>query len=140
MKCLVCNNNIRISTLKQLYSFGPLFLCTHCSQNLVPKSADVLYHDNEWMRTVINKLNQGDLALIQIFKKDLHKTLLKKKITPPNIKIIEAKKDLPYPWLEILVDSIRLDLKNRQLTSEEEPFVVAVEKQKNVSNQVSFIG
>ena len=146
MKCLVCDNNIRINTLKQLSSPQPLLLCAHCSQNLVPKSVNVLYNDNEWIRTVIGKLNQGDIALIQLFKNDLQKALSKKKAIHSNIKIIEAKNDSsgiktsPYPWLEILVDSIKLASKDRYLGSRTESIIVAVEKQKNISNQVAIVG
>ena len=140
MKCVVCDNDIRIDTLKQLCALNPLLLCSHCSQNLVLKSADVLYDDNEWIRFVIDKLNQGDIALTQLFKNDLQKALLKKKVTHVNIKIIEAKKDLPYPWLEILIDSIRLDSKDHHLATSLESVVVAVEKQKDASNQIVIVG
>jgi len=139
MKCLVCDNNIRINTLKQLCTPHPLLLCAHCSQNLVSKSVNVLYNDNDWIRTVIAKLNQGDIALIQLFKNDLQKALSKKKATHSNIKIIEVK-NLPYPWLEILVSSIRLDSKDHYLGSRSESIVVAVEKQENTSNQVAIVG
>ena len=140
MKCLVCDNDIRIDSLKQLFAFQPLLLCSRCSQNLIPKSADILYADNEWMRTVIDKLNRGDIALIQLFKNDLKKALSKKRAVNSKLKIIEAKQDLPYPWLEILLNSIGfIPLANNQNT-QAESIVVAVEKQTNTSTQIAIVG
>jgi len=139
MRCVVCGNDIRIDSLKQLFAPQPLLLCSSCSQNLVPKSADVLYEDNEWIQSVINKLNQGDIVLIELFKRSLRKTLLKKGAVNSRIKIIEAKQDLPYPWLEILIDSIGLYSKEGSLDSSAESIVVAVKKQKNINHQIAII-
>ena len=140
MKCIVCDNNISIDSLKQLFALRPLLLCSRCSQNLIPKSADVLYEDNEWIRSVIDKLNQGDIVLIELFKGSLRKVLSKKEVIDSKIKIIEAKEDLPYPWLEILIDSIKLDSKRRDLTTSTEFIIVAVEKQKNADRQIVIVG
>ena len=140
MKCVMCDNDIRIDSLKQLFALQPLLLCSRCSQNLIPKSADVLYDDNEWIRTVIDKLNQGDIALTQLFKQDLQKALSKKGALNSKIKIIEAKEDLPYPWLEILIDSIRMDSKGGELVTSAESIVVAVEKEQNIGHQIAIIG
>jgi len=143
MKCLVCDNNIRIDTLRQLCTLQPLLLCSLCAHYLIPKSVDVLYNDNEWIRSVIDKLNKGDIALTQLFKSDLQKALLKKKAIHSNIKIIEAKKELPYPWLKILVADMRLDSKDSQehhLSPSTESIVITVEKQKNARNQIAIVG
>ena len=147
MKCLVCDNNIKIDSLKKLFALQPLLLCSRCSQNLIPKSADVLYEDNEWMRFVIDKLNQGDIVLIEIFKNRLQRALSKKGAINSKLKIIESKQDLPgsknylpYPWLEILIDSIRSDSKGGCPATSVETFVVAVEKEKNTDHQVAIIG
>jgi len=142
MKCVVCDNEIRIDTLKQLFSLDPLLLCNRCAQYLIPKSADVLYDDNEWIRSVIDRLNQGDIVLIKLFKNQLQKALLKKGAINSKIKIIEAKQDLPYPWLEILIDSIMTDLKRdiNNTTPSAELIVVAVEKQKNADRQIVIVG
>jgi hypothetical protein len=134
MKCIVCDNNIRIDTLKQLFALNSLLLCSCCSQNLIPKSEDVLYDDNEWIRIVIGKLNQGDIALTSLFKNRLQKSLAKKRTMNSKIKIIEAEKDpqakgfLPYPWLEILIECIELEMKWGNLDDSAEIIVVAVEK------------
>ena len=140
MKCIVCGNNIKIDSLKQLFALRPLLLCSRCSQNLIPKSSDVLYKDNEWIRSIIDKLNQGDIALIDIFKKDLQRALSKKVAIKFKVIIVEAKQDLPYPWLEILVDRIELNSKRECLAKSTEAIVVAVVKQKNVVHQVAIIG
>ena len=140
MRCIVCDNDIRIDTLKQLFALAPLLLCGRCSQNLIPKSADVLYEDNEWIRLVIDRLNQGDIALIQLFKKDLKKALLNKDVVNSKVEVIEIKEDLPYPWLEILVDDVVGDSKRNTLEKPAESFVVAVEKQERVSHQIVVVG
>jgi len=140
MKCIVCDNDIRIDSLKLLFALRPPLLCSRCSQNLIPKSANVLYEDNEWIRSIIDKLNQGDILLIELFKNSLRKTLLKKGAINSKIKIIEAKQDLPYPWLEILIDSLELDSKKRNLNTSMKSIVVAVEKQKNVDYQIVILG
>ena len=140
MKCIVCGNNIRIDSLKQLFALQPLLLCSYCTRNLIPKKTDVLYEDNEWIRSVIDKLNQGDIVLIELFKKDLKKALSKKRAIKSKIRIIEAKQDSPYPWLEILVDSIGFDSKGGCLANSVEDIVVTVEKQENSNHQVVIIG
>ena len=140
MRCLVCDNDIRIDTLKQLFALHPLSLCSRCAQHLIPKSADVLYEDNEWIRSVIDKLNQGDMALIQLFENSLQKTLLKKGVIRSQLQIVEAKADLPYPWLEILVDNILKKSQREDLEPSAEVLVVAVEKQESVGNQVVVFG
>jgi len=135
MKCIVCNNDIRIDSLKQLFALQPILLCNNCSKNLIPKSIEVLYEDNEWIRTVIDKLNRGDIVLTKILKNRLQKTLLKKRATKSKIKIIEADENLPYPWLEILLDSIELNSKEE----DSESIIVTVYKQKNANHQVAII-
>ena len=147
MKCIVCDNDIKVDSMRQLFALQPLLLCSRCSQNLVPKSADVLYEDNEWIRSVIDKLNQGDIVLIELFRNDLQRALSKKRVINSKIRIIEAKQNLskaknysPYPWLEILVDSIGFDSKGKCLTNSAEAIVITVEKQKNANHQVAIIG
>jgi len=143
MKCIVCDNDIRIDTLKQLFAFNPLLLCSRCSQNLILKSVDVLYDNNEWIRFVIERLNQGDIVLIELFKKDLQKALSNKRAIHSKIKIFEAREDLPYPWLEILVDNIMKDMKvskQDHLNTSTESVVITVEKKKNIDNQIAIVG
>ena len=140
MKCLVCDNMIRLNTLQQLFALQPLLLCSSCSCHLVPKSANVLYEDNEWIRSVIDKLNRGDLVLVQLFKKDLQKALLKKRAVHSNIQIVEARGGLTYPWLEILVESIKLELKGDRLDLPAEPLVITVDREKDIDNQIVIVG
>jgi len=140
MKCIVCDNGIRIDSLKQLFALRPPLFCHRCAQNLIPKSADILYEDNEWIRAVIDRLNQGDIVLTRLFENSLQKVLTKKGVINSKIKIIEAKEDLPYPWLEILLDSIGFDSKEGALDGTGDFIVVAVCKQDNVSHQVAIIG
>jgi hypothetical protein len=138
MKCLVCDNTIRIDTLKQLFAPSPLLLCGRCEQNLIPKQGDVLFEDNEWIRQVIEKLNQGDVILINLFKNNLKAMLQKKKGMISNITIIEHADELPYPWLEILVNEV-LDASSGQFNTSTERLVVSVVAHENIPNQISII-
>lgn len=147
MRCIRCDNEIRINTLKQLFAWQPLLLCGHCSPNLVSKSTDFLFEDNEWMRSVIDKLNQGDLILIQLFKNELKKALAKHSTEHLKIEIIESKKDLPYPWLEILVNSVMKDAEIDASNASIGRLIVAVEKQEcrptrqeGIDSQIAIIG
>jgi|GEM_PF-1460631 len=140
MKCIVCDNDIRIDTLKQLFALQPLLLCSRCAHYLIPKSVDVLYEDNDWIRSVVDKLNQGDIALIELFKTPLQKALIKKAAVNFKVKVIKAKDDLPYPWLEILVNSVMKKSRMEALMPSTETLVIAVEKQEDVEVQVSIFG
>ena len=145
MNCIVCDNDIRIDSLKKLFALKPALLCSSCSQYLIPKSLDILYEDNEWIRSVIDKLNQGDIALIELFKNRLQRALSKKGAIHTKVKIIETKQDFPatnspYPWLEILLDSIMFDSKRGNLVTSAEFIVVTVEKEKNTTHQIAIIG
>jgi len=107
---------------------------------LIPKSTDVLFEDNEWIRTVVDKLNQGDLALVELFKKHLKKALIQKEALNSDIKIIEMKQDSPYPWLEILVESILKERQKNSSSSLANEFVITVEKKENVNAQIHLLG
>ena len=139
MKCIVCDNDIRINSLRQLFSLQPLYLCSCCSQNLVPKSADVLFEDNVWIRSVIDRLNKGDIVLTKLFRDRLQKVLSYKGVTKSKIEIIEAKQGLEYPWLEILIDSINFKPKRKHSTITVEYICVSVHKQKSVKHQVTIV-
>ncbi|MCL1990947.1 MAG: hypothetical protein FWG67_08675 [Defluviitaleaceae bacterium] len=140
MTCIACDNSIRIETLKQLFALKPLLLCGRCSEYLIPKSTEILYEDNEWIRTIIDRLNQGDLVLIQLFKRHLQKALIKKGTLKSKMIIIESKEALPYPWLEILVESIIKKDKKIIFSPSRDELLITVEKQKNVKSQISLIG
>jgi len=140
MKCLVCDNDIRVDTLNQLFSLQPLKLCGRCSPNLRPKSKEVLFEDNEWIRAVIDKLNQGDIALVQLFENSLRKALIRKKIVDSKLKIIESRDDLPYPWLEILVNRVLNDSKKETSVSSNAEFAIGVVKEENANLGISLIG
>jgi len=140
MRCLVCDNDIKIDTLKQLFSIQPLKLCGRCSESLIPKSIDILFHDNEWMRVVVDRLNQGDLALICLFRNQLQKALVKKGAMNAHIKVIEMREDSPYPWLEILMESILKERKENPYYTPMDEFVIAVEMDESVCYQIFLFG
>lgn len=138
MKCLVCDHTIRIDTLKQLFATSTLLLCQRCEQNLIPKQGNILFEGNEWLRHVIEKLNQGDVILINLFKNRLKAELQKKKSSISNITIVEHADDLPYPWLEILVNEV-LKASSRRRSTTDEILVVSVVAHENIPNQISII-
>lgn len=140
MRCIVCDNDVRIETLKQLFSLQPLLLCHECSKHLIPNSIDVLYRDNDWVRSIIERLNRGDLALIAIFKPLLQKVLSKKGAHNFNIRVIETSKNIPYPWLEILVNDSVSKAPKKNLVSSAEALIITVEKEKNNSCGISIVG
>jgi hypothetical protein len=138
MKCLVCDNTIRIDTLKQLFAPSPLQLCVRCEQRLIPKEGEILFENNEWIRHIIEKLNQGDIILINLFKNTLKAALHKKKATISNITIIEYSQEIPYPWLEILVnEALTISSDNRNISAE--LLVISVVAQEHTPNQISII-
>lgn len=137
MKCLVCDHTIRIDTLKQLFATSSLLLCSRCEQNLIPKQGNILFESNEWLEQVIERLNQGDLILINLFKNRLKSELQKQKSSISNITIVEHADNLPYPWLEILVDEVLGASGSRRSTSTE-GLVVSVIAHENIPNQISI--
>lgn len=139
MKCLVCDNEIRINTLKQLLAPSPLLLCGRCEQYLVPRQGDILFEDNEWMHQMIEKLNQGDMILIHLLKPHLKAALQKKKATISNVTVVEYSDELSYPWLEILVNEV-LNPSSSQRNTSTELLVVSVLAQGNTPNQILIIG
>ena len=140
MKCLVCDNEIRIDSLKQLFSPQPLRLCSRCSVNLVPAvEAGTLFQRNEWMDTVIERLNRGDLVLIELFKKELLKKISQKEWRGYQIMTENPVQEMPYPWLEILVQQVEKDAKANISECSADVLTLTVEKAKNVENQIGII-
>jgi len=139
MRCLVCDNEIRINCLKQLFSFQPLRICSRCSVNLIPSvEVGILFQRNEWMESVIDKLNQGDLVLIELFKNELLKQLSCKEWKNYRVEAANLDKEIPYPWLEILVQQVKKDTKEEVLVSVADVLVITVVKEKNVKNQIGI--
>jgi len=140
MRCLICDNEIRIDSLKQLFSVEPLRLCSRCSSNFVPSDeAGTLFQYNEWVVSVIDKLKQGDLVLIELFKKELVKKLSRKEWKNYRVTVENPNQEIPYPWLEILVQQVEKDAKQDVLVASDDVLVVTVEKAKNVKNQIGII-
>ena len=140
MKCLVCDNDIRIDTLQQLFVLAPLLLCGRCMPYLIPKSNDVLFENNEWLSLVIEKLNRGDIILTQLFKTQLQIALQKRKKLISNIKIVEYSNTLLYPWLEILVNDALTEIKTQNhATKSTKTLTISVNFKENIPNQIAII-
>jgi len=140
MKCIVCDNNIRIDTLKQLFNLKPLLLCSRCSPNLILKSAEILYTDNDWIQLVIDRLDKGDIVLTKLFETALQKALLKRKIATNAIKVVQEANNLPYPWLEILVNNIVTNSRFSSTENVAETLFITVKAQEKIHNQLAIVG
>ncbi|MCL2559998.1 MAG: hypothetical protein FWE07_05870 [Turicibacter sp.] len=138
MNCLVCDNNITINTLKNLFSPQPPLLCHPCEQHLKPKPGNVLFKKNEWLENVIHRLNQGDIVLIQLFKVQMKSVLQGINAKSGHISIVEYSDELPYPWLKILITDVLGDCDQRK-NSTAEPLVIRVVAQKKRSHEIAII-
>jgi len=121
--CLVCHNLIRISRLQELFATRELLLCGRCQSQFKRKSPQVLYEKNSWLEHVVDRLNQGDMCLIQIFVHDLYGAVLKHLNVTKEIIAIEKDASIPYPWLEILVAEVKLKIPKKNLRGEEKLFI-----------------
>ena len=140
MKCLVCDSPIRIDSLKQLFSIEPLRLCSRCSVNLVPSvEAGILYQRNEWVVAVIDKLNQGDLVLLELLKNKLQREMQRKGWQNYQIEVAKPDQEMPYPWLEILVEQLKKNMKTESSVLSTDALVIMVEKEKNTKNQIGIL-
>lgn len=104
MNCLVCDNQIRIDSVGQLFAFSPLLLCGKCAPFLVPSSGVPLFEGNPWMTEVIKRLDKGDLALIQLFEPAFRKAFKRLGIGIDEVTVVGDFEALPYPWLQILTE------------------------------------
>ena len=117
MKCLVCYHQIRINRLQELFALEKPLLCTRCQVQLNKRSTEILYEKNLWLENVLERLNQGDICLNQIFFHSLKRAILKHQNVINKIVIIESKKS--YPWLEILVSDIQETLPKKEFKGDE---------------------
>ena len=105
MKCLFCDQLIRIETFSQLISLRPILLCNTCDKHLVKQSEDILYKKNDWLASAIERLNRGDLELRKIFVDHLKNLIKKRGIDITEIKVVNYL-DSVFPWLEIILSEI----------------------------------
>ena len=117
MKCLVCYHQIRINRLQELLALERPLLCARCQAQLNRRSTEILYERNFWFDSVLERLNQGDICLNQIFFQSLKNAILKHQNKINKIVIVESKK--PYPWLEILVSEIQETLPKKEFKGDE---------------------
>jgi len=135
MKCLVCDNAIRIDTLKQLLNLDPPLLCSRCQTQLIKKSGHILYEANEWVLDVIERLNRGDVVLARIFSRDLKAAIQKAGGSAAGINVEEAKENLPYPWLKILVTEVAPKEENRSNST----LTISVHNKNDDSNFIAIV-
>jgi len=88
---------------------------------------------------VIERLNRGDLVLIELFKKELLKKISQKEWRGYQIMTENPVQEMPYPWLEILVQQVEKDAKANISECSADVLTLTVEKAKNVENQIGII-
>ena len=63
MKCLVCHQLIVINRFKEVLSIQSPLLCVSCQNQMIRKKGGLLFEENEWLKSVIERLNKGDIIL-----------------------------------------------------------------------------
>ena len=53
MKCLVCHQLLSLIDFKKLLSLQSPLLCVSCQSQLIRKKGEVLFEENEWLKSVI---------------------------------------------------------------------------------------
>ena len=67
MKCLVCHQLIVINRFKEVLSIQSPLLCVSCQNQMIRKKGGLLFEENEWLKSVIERLNKGDIILTELF-------------------------------------------------------------------------
>ena len=142
MKCLVCDTMIRIDSLRALFAVRPLQLCHRCEGQLVRSRQDgVLFEDNEWLRAIIDRLGQGDLVLVDLFKRSLYQELQRQKWVGYRVEVMAADGEMPYPWMEILVNGCKKDGERENQGTLVDVLVVRVDKKEECfGNEIAILG
>ena len=138
MRCLVCDNDIRIATLKQLFSLQPLMICNRCEAGLQPSSSTTLFEPSDVIETIVRRLDQGDLVLLDILKRPFIRLLKSSFKNISSFIVIDSEAtSLPYPWLDILVTEVQRHLPKKLSTSGEILYVTR-RSQNELKNQIAI--
>lgn len=110
MKCLVCHQLIIINRFQELLSLESPLLCVSCQSQLIRKKGEVLFQENEWLKSVIERLNKGDIILTRIFINSFYSEIKRRLKYQNPIKILDYSSNSPYPWMVILLDQVNQKL------------------------------
>ena len=110
MKCLVCNQHIVINRFKELLTLEYPLLCVPCQTHLIRKKGGALFEENEWLKSVIERLNKGDIILTELFINSFYFEIKRRLKYQHQICILNYSSNSPYPWMVILLDQVKKKL------------------------------
>jgi len=110
MKCLVCHQPIVINRFQELFALEVPLLCVPCQTQLIRKKRGALYEENEWLKSVIQRLNKGDIILTELFINSFYFEIKRRLKDQHQICILNYGSNSPYPWMGILLDQVKQKL------------------------------
>ena len=132
MKCLVCHQLIIINRFQELLALESPLLCVSCQSQLIPKKGGVLFEENKWLKSVIERLNKGDIILTKLFINSFYSEIKRRLKYQNEIKILDYSSNIPYPWMAILLNQV-----NQKLTPlERESIQLLIVKEISSDNQL----
>jgi len=107
MPCLVCHDHIAISGFQLVFSWKEPLLCQRCSPHLKMGSGSKVFVYNEWLQTVVDRLEKGDVALLEILRPAVGKKMSEPLKRKKAVVACHSKAPPIYPWLSMLAKSIQ---------------------------------
>ena len=110
MKCLFCHKPILINRFQELFALESPLLCVLCQTQLIPKKGETLFEENEWLKSVIQRLNKGDIILTELFINSFYFEIKRRLKDQHQIRILNYSGNNTYPWMVILLDKVKQKL------------------------------
>lgn len=110
MKCLVCHQPIVINRFQELLSLESPLLCVTCQTQFIRKKEGALFEENDWLKSVIERLNKGDIILIELFINSLYYEIKRRLKDQSQISVFNHTFNSPYPWMIILLNRVKQKL------------------------------
>lgn len=114
MRCLVCHQFIVINRFQELLAFEAPCICATCQQYLIKKKGPCLFEQNDWIDKVIERLEKGDLILVQLFISAYWKEIKKQLKLKSQVMILNYVSAAPYPWIDILLEEVEKRLSKQE--------------------------
>ena len=106
MKCLVCFQLITINNFQDILTMEAPCVCHKCKQYLIGGKQNHLFKQNEWLMSVIERLEKGDFVLLQLFIPRYVKEIKRQLRCNQTITILNMTGKGPYPWGEVLIEQL----------------------------------
>ena len=106
MRCLVCFQLITIHNLQDIFALNDPCLCSKCKRNLKIGENHCLFEQNEWLLSVLERLDQGDLVLLQLFIPQYVKEIRKQFRSYKSVTILDMSGEGHYPWSDVLLEQL----------------------------------